>query len=81
MCHTIFGDIKLETQKYSVDIHKFTFVFSLWKESKFIESFCFHIWKGTPTEDIPTEDIYSIEYDEHYENGFSITPGNSFLIQ
>ena len=50
-----------------------TFVPSLQKETKYIESFCFHSWKETITKDIPTECTYSIVHDEHQENSFIIT--------
>ena len=51
------------------------FVPSLRRETKHIESICFHIWKETPTKDIQIECAYSIVHDKHQENGFTIKPG------
>ena len=58
-------------------IYPITFVPSLWKETKHIESSCFHSWKETPPKDIPVECTYSIVQDE---NRFTITSGNSLKM-
>ena len=65
----------MKPKNFLFDIHKF--ILSLWVETKHVESFCFLSWKETLTRDNPTESIYSIVQDEHHENGFTITPGNS----
>ena len=75
--------MKNETLNFSIwysQIYPKTFVPSLQKESKHIESFYFHSWKETPIKDILTEYTYSIVHDEYHGNGFTITSGNSIKM-
>ena len=45
-------------------------------ETKQNDSFCFQIWKETPTKDTRIEHTCSIAPDENHKNDFTIASGN-----
>ena len=60
------------------DIYKLSHHFdpSVRIETKHIKSLCFHSWKETPTKDTRSKCNYSIVYNEHHENAFTMTSEN-----